>query len=192
MGVLFPYLNIMVYMSEVHHPKLWSKPISKVYDVNRVSGEFLYKPMVDYVDWKQNSGVDFHHPKDLLERKKVDLPSPLEMYNADIACLSSGSPRLVAFLAQYGAKQIKEINTEKAHIKHAFARKSKNSETIPQKQNSVLTRDQYIARVSTMYKDQLKMEKDREEEEERKEFAANNKHGYLRYAFNLHAPVGRW
>ena len=74
----------MVYMSEVHHPKLWSKPISKVYDVNRVSGEFLYKvsflldsfdthvfyvqPMVDYVDWKQNSGVDFHHPKDLLER----------------------------------------------------------------------------------------------------------------------------
>ena len=43
-----------------------------------------------------------------------------------------------------------------------------------------------------MYKDQIKMEKDKEEEEERKEFAANNKHGYLRYAFNLHAPVGKW
>ena len=36
------------------------------------------------------------------------------------------------------------------------------------------------------------MEMDREEEAERNELEANNKHGYLRYAFNLHALVGKW
>ena len=33
----------MVYLHDVYQPKLWSKPVSKVYDSNRISGEFYYK-----------------------------------------------------------------------------------------------------------------------------------------------------
>merc|ERR1712071_410418 len=148
------------------------------------SGEFYYKPMVEYIDWKES--VEFH-PTDLLERKEVHLPSALEVSKADISCLSSGRPRFVQFLTKYKAKQTQEANKQTARAKHEFARMSRKSETIPRKQTSVMIRDQYISSVSTMYQDQLKMEMTREEEEKRKNFEANNSHGYVRYAFSVNA-----
>ena len=51
-----------------------------------------------------------------LFRKRVHLPSALEATNVDISCLSSGKPNFVSFLAQYGARQIKEKNTLKGGI----------------------------------------------------------------------------
>eukprot|EP00092_Neocalanus_flemingeri_P027076 GFUD01029362.1.p1 GENE.GFUD01029362.1~~GFUD01029362.1.p1 ORF type:complete len:184 (-),score=55.93 GFUD01029362.1:268-819(-) len=175
----------MVYEHEVHQPRLWTKPISKVYDANRISGEFYYKPMVDYIDWKQK--YEEYQPTNPLERKKVDLPSALEASKADISCLSSGRPNFLSFLAQYGAKQIKDTNMQTARVKHEFARKSKKSETIPrQKRTSVMIRDQYISSVDTMYKTQLKLQRAIDEEEERKNMKEKNEHEYLRYAFNVH------
>merc|ERR1711936_545879 len=110
--------HIMVrHLSEIHQPRPWLQPISRVYDINRISGEFFYKPMVDYIDWKQSSGVEFLPTE--LQRKKVTLPSALEVSKADISCLSYGCPRFLPFLSKYGAQQIKENNTRKAHLEIA-------------------------------------------------------------------------
>merc|ERR1712098_343494 len=162
MGVSCRASSRMVRLSEyeANPPRPWHKPIMKVYDVNRISGEFYYKPMLEYIDHKEDTGPEVN-PNNLIGRKKVHLPSALEASKVDISCLSSGKPNFVSFLAQYGAKQIKEKNTPKvikllAHIKHAFARRSKNSDTLGDKRNSVIIRDQYITQVDTMHKEQLR------------------------------------
>eukprot|EP00091_Calanus_sinicus_P020534 TRINITY_DN5655_c0_g1_i1.p1 TRINITY_DN5655_c0_g1~~TRINITY_DN5655_c0_g1_i1.p1 ORF type:complete len:176 (-),score=67.15 TRINITY_DN5655_c0_g1_i1:93-620(-) len=175
----------MVNLFEVNQPRLWIKPVSKVYDVNRISGEFYYKPMVEYIDNKEDSGLEFH-PTDVLERKSVYLPSALEASKADISCLSSGCPKFVPFLAQYGARQMKEKNKLTAHVKYEFARKSKKSETIAQKRTSVMIRDQYIASVDTMYKEQMRRKKYMEKEEEEKNNKVCYNQGNLKYVFSKH------
>merc|ERR1712215_652992 len=142
-------------------------------------------PMVDYIDWKQSSGVEFLPTE--LQRKEVTLPDALEVSKADISCLSDGCPRFVPFLSKYVAQQMKEKNIQKAHIKHEFARQSKNPETIPQKRTCIMIRDQYIAGVDSMHKAKLQKIKNIEKEEKKKEFDANNKHGYLKYIYNVHA-----
>merc|ERR1719167_177808 len=175
----------MVHLWEVNEPRQWIKPISKVYDLNRISGEFFYKPMVEYIDHKQRSGLD-NLPWDQLERPKVQLPSALEASKADISCLSSGSPRFVPFLVNYGAKQLKEKNTLKAHIKHEFARQSKNSDTIDQKRTSVIIRDKYIASVGDMFQEQIRKDRYLAREEERKGCRKYNEEN-LKYVFSKHA-----
>merc|ERR1712106_65909 len=186
MGSCFLLPHMMVYLHDVHQPRPWVKPISKVYDVNRISGEFYYKPMVEYIDRKEDAGLEFN-PSDLQEREKVHLPSAMGASKADISCLSSGCPRFVSFLAQYGAKQMKEKNKLKAHVKHEFARKSKKSDTITDKRSSVMIRDQYISSVDSMHKEQIRRVKYMEEEEERKNKLADQNHDNLKYVFYKHA-----
>merc|ERR1711970_466351 len=183
----FSHRARMVRLSEweVSKPRPWHQPISKVYDVNRISGEFYYKPMIEYINHKEDTGLEID-TNNLIGRKRVHLPSALEATTVDISCLSSGKPNFVSFLAQYGARQIKEKNTMKAHIKHAFARGCKSSETIKDKRNSVIIRDQYINCVDTMHREQLRRIKYIQEEEERKSRMANLDHENLKHLFYQH------
>ena len=62
---------------EVSKPRPWHQPISKVYDVNRISGEFYYQvgtpffptklfsfdvdivqPMIEYINHKEDTGLE--------------------------------------------------------------------------------------------------------------------------------------
>jgi len=143
----------MVYFQHlVDEPRPWLRPIGKVYDANRVSGEFYYRPMVDYLDWKDNSGLESGALL-VSERREIHLPSALEMSKANQSCLGSGAPDYVAFLAKFFAKQMGEINTRKAKVGFALTRWDTDPNTIPyQKRTSEMIRDGYIDEVKNMKK----------------------------------------
>merc|ERR1712203_1163300 len=114
-------VTVMVYFQHlVDEPRPWLRPIGKVYDANRGSGEFYYRPMVDYLDWKDDSGLE--SAALVSERREVHLPSALEMTKADQSCLGSGAPNYVAFLAKFFTKQLNETNSRKARVRFALTR----------------------------------------------------------------------
>jgi len=107
--------------------------------------------MVDYLDWKDDSGLEIGAM--VSERRKVHLPSALEMSKADQSCLNSGAPDYIAFLAKFYAKQLTEVNSRKARVRFALTRWDTDPDTIPyQKRTSEMIRDGYIDEVKNMKK----------------------------------------
>ena len=113
--------------------------------------------MVNYLDWKDMSGLDSIGKAGIAERgldsvenveigkncirKSVHLPSGLEMSSEDVISLSAGSPDLVAFLSKYLAKQLKETHQRSIHIQCEAARNSTKALSIPiQKRTSEMIR----------------------------------------------------
>ena len=101
-----------------------------------VNGSYFHaQPMVEYLDWKDESGLQAralvsercHDNIILLDtssekwmnaspRKPVHLPSGLELSSADQVSLGSGAPDYVAFLAKFGAKQLGEVSTRNTKV----------------------------------------------------------------------------
>ena len=110
--------------------------------------------MVEYLDWKDASGVEDsalvfdRFAKQKLEcalnvyfRKIVHLPSALELSKADQSCLGSGEPDYLGFLGKFFAKQLSEVNKKNTWVKHGLARWSTHADTIPfQKKTSEMIR----------------------------------------------------
>merc|ERR1711970_364048 len=149
-----------LFIKNVSMPKIWSRPRSKVYDVNRVSGEFYYQPMLDYIDNKDimGSDVDIEFRKKvemttLLSRDRVKLPTAQEMANVNVNDIQIGPLRLGDFISVYKAKQIKGRNQKTVHTKYEMSRGSKSSDTLPDKRSSTIIRDQYINGLVLMYRD---------------------------------------
>nr|ALS05059.1 hypothetical protein [Centropages tenuiremis] len=139
----------------INNPKPWSRPRMKVYDLNRMSGEFYYKPMLEYIDGKDITGFKPElpvHLATLLSREPVKLPDPMERSQGNVDDLHSGAPRMLDFLTQYRAKQIREGNKQTVHTKNEIARQSRNVNTIHDTRTSTLIRNQYIREVSAIYK----------------------------------------
>jgi len=140
---------------EIACPKPWTKPRIKVYDMNRLCGEYYYKPMLDYIENKDCTSVEKHlpvHLATLLSREPVNLPSGMELSQGKIEDLHQGPPRMEDFLTKYIARQIKERNSQTVHAKNLLMRQSKSLDTIRDKRTSTLIRNQYINEVSCMYK----------------------------------------
>ena len=87
--------------------------------------------MLDYLDRRDDSGLDQLGVKGIPERKSVHLPSGLELDSLDTISLSSGPPDLVSFLSKYLSKQLKETNQRSVHVKHEAARGSSRTLSIP-------------------------------------------------------------
>jgi len=109
--------------------------------------------MVDYLDWKDKSGLDEIGVKGIAERKSVHLPNGLELSSADTVGLSCGAPDFVSFLSKYFSKQLKETHQLAVHVKHEAARGSTRTLSIPiQKKTSAMIRDQYVSQVHDLFK----------------------------------------
>merc|ERR1711864_52925 len=126
-------MSDLIIQNATRGPKMWTKPRTKVYDINRVSGEFYYQPMLEYIDKKEMVGVDLEF------RKKVELGTVLS--------------RLTDFISVYKAKQIKGRNQKTVHTKFEMARGSTSSDTLPDKRSSTIIRDQYINSLVLLYRD---------------------------------------
>ncbi|XP_023327506.1 uncharacterized protein LOC111700725 [Eurytemora carolleeae] len=137
--------------------KPWTKPRIKVYDINRLCGEYYYQPMIEYINNKDNTGRTETIAMKYITvqtREPVRMPSSQDLMNCNVEDLGFKVPRIGDFLSRYGAKKIKEMNSQTVHTKNEMLRQSKNSETIPDKRTSTLIRNQYIREVSSMYQGQ--------------------------------------
>merc|ERR1712083_1224039 len=68
-------------------PELWHRPLAKVYDVNKITGDVLYRPMINYINKKEafKTFTGFENSPNVraattLERPTVEMPSADEMY----------------------------------------------------------------------------------------------------------------
>jgi len=136
---------------EINCPKPWTKPRMKVYDLNRMSGEYYYKPMLEYIDKREFMGFKAGQSA-LMSSEPVKLPDPMERSQANVQDLHTGPPRMLDFLSKYRAKQMKEENKQTVHTKNEIARHSKGVPSIQDKRTSTLIRNQYINEVSAIYK----------------------------------------
>merc|ERR1711890_149373 len=71
----------------IKRPKVWNRPVAKVFELNRTSGKLLYQPMLNYIDRKElsisYSGFENKpHVRlaTVLDRIPVEMPSADEMY----------------------------------------------------------------------------------------------------------------
>eukprot|EP00088_Acartia_fossae_P045614 TRINITY_DN4912_c0_g2_i1.p1 TRINITY_DN4912_c0_g2~~TRINITY_DN4912_c0_g2_i1.p1 ORF type:complete len:154 (-),score=28.19 TRINITY_DN4912_c0_g2_i1:70-531(-) len=140
----------------IEYPKLWTKPRCKIYDMNRLYGEYYYQPMLEYIDNQDLTGglLTKSQPVKLvtlLAREPIKLPHGHEMTSGNIIDLPVGAPRLEPFLAKYRAQQIKEANMKTAHVRSEMIRASRNVNTLPDKKTSTLIRNQYLREISHMH-----------------------------------------
>ena len=97
--------------------------------------------MLDYLDWRDKSGLDQLGMAGIPERRSVHLPSGLELDSVDTVSLSSGPPDFLSFLSKYLSKQLKETHQRSVHVKHEAARGSSRTLAIPiQKKTSEMIR----------------------------------------------------
>jgi len=147
-------------------PRLWHRPIAKVYDVNQITGNVLYRPMINYINKKEafKTFTGFENSANVrgattLERPTVEMPSADEMYqlcqNPDV---DSGPLRLNNFLVNARAQQIRERNKKTVHCKHlrnlaAIERNAakQSSDTLGHPRTSASVRDKYVEELSTYY-----------------------------------------
>merc|ERR1711864_24235 len=151
-------MSDLIIQNATRGPKMWTKPRTKVYDINRVSGEFYYQPMLEYIDKKEMVGVDLEFRKKVelctvLSRDQVKMPTAEEMGSVNVNDLNQGPLRLTDFISVYKAKQIKGRNQKTVHTKFEMARGSTSSDTLPDKRSSTIIRDQYINSLVLLYRD---------------------------------------
>merc|ERR1739844_801565 len=93
---------------DIRAPVLWRRPNAKTYSYNQEFGGSYYKPMVDYINKKEQQGIFWEKPED-----KVHLPDPAETY------MAKGIPRLESvsglgdlddFLVRARSGRTKEVN----------------------------------------------------------------------------------
>jgi len=151
------YDNSDIFMYHyVDVPKLWTKPRSKIYDMNRMYGEYFYQPMLEYVKEQELTGDLYKSSKaatmaNILSRKEVSLPNGHELSASDVYNIPIAPARLGPFLSTYRAKQIKELNSNIVHVKCEMMRDSKATRTLPDRRTSTLIRNQYIRDIADMH-----------------------------------------
>jgi len=144
-------------------PDLWHRPIAKVYDVNQITGNVLYRPMINYINKKEafKTFTGYENSPAVrsaiaLERPPVEMPSADEMYqlcqNPDV---DSGPLRLSNFLVNARAQQARERNKRTVHCKHlrsmAALGLKQTSDTLGHPRTSASVRDKYVDELSTYY-----------------------------------------
>merc|ERR1712080_310840 len=146
----------------IEQPFLWSRKPARVYPANKVAGECYYKPMVDYIDWKELDweGMELSEAvlRDITARPRVHLPLCGEMRLDDIEedWIAPEKPNLARFLTEYGARQAKHQQGQTVHCKHQFFRSNMatrgilpSSETIGWPSDAAKIRYPYISKLST-------------------------------------------
>merc|ERR1719331_1594519 len=144
-------------------PNLWHRPIAKVYDVNKITGNVLYRPMINYINKKEafKTFTGFENSAAVreattLERPIVEMPSADEMYQlCQDPDVESGPLRLGNFLVNARAQQTRERNKRAVHCKHLRSLASlglkQSSDTLGHPRTSASVRDKYVEELSTYY-----------------------------------------
>jgi len=109
-------------------PNLWHRPIAKVYDVNKITGNVLYRPMINYINKKEafKTFTGFENSAAVreattLERPIVEMPSADEMYQLCQHPDTDSSPlRLGNFLVNARAQQARERNKRSGKCCYVF------------------------------------------------------------------------
>lgn len=151
------------YMMELSKDaKVWTRPRSKIYDLNKVTGVAYYKPMIEYIDAKERRGVlDIKVNKntgrlvrstDLSTRDRVEFPEIGQVNIEECKEFDDAPPRVMDFLTTFGAAQIKESNKVTVHVKNEMQRNSKLTTTLHDRRPSTMIRNEYTKEIRLMHK----------------------------------------
>jgi hypothetical protein len=143
----------------INKPKIWNRPISKVYDLNQKTTNCFYQPMLRYIDEKELavSYTGFENTPHVreattLRRNLVEMPSSDQMYEISQRPEEYAGPlRLGNFLVSARATQTKQRNKQTVHVMNQWYRGAKTSESLRWPRGAPRIRDNYIRELSTMY-----------------------------------------
>jgi len=143
----------------IKRPKIWNRPVAKVYDCTQKTTNIMYQPMMRYIDRKDvtKSYSGFENTPHVrsaaaLERTLVDLPSADELYSISKEPEEYYGPlRLNQFLVSAKAAQSKQRTKQTVHVMNQWYRNSKDADSLRWPRTSTSVRDKYILELSTMY-----------------------------------------
>lgn len=154
--------NTCYMMELIKDAKVWTRPRSKVYDLNKVTGVAYYKPMIEYIDTKERRGVldikmdpdtgRFIKNNSLSARGRVEFPEIGQINIEECKEFDDAPPRVMDFLTTFGAQQLKESNRVTIHVKNELQRNSKLTSVLHDRRPSTMIRNEYIKEIRIMQK----------------------------------------
>jgi len=124
--------------NELRTPFVWQRPRSRLYDYHNEIGGLYYQPMIKYIHERQEGA----------SRYMVECPDRLQTNFDRIVYRRRQEPEdIEAFLTQYYARRLKDVNSKTVHCKSELMRWSKNPESLNMVRGSANIRDKYLCQI---------------------------------------------